>query len=253
MKISENIASATVKSGSVAVFSMGQTGFVFKLPDGTAIALDLYLSDCCERYFGFKRIMPKIMSADEYTFDYVVASHAHYDHFDPDSVPTLLSNPNTKMLAACDVKVEAERLSLRKDQITYLKVGDSFDGENFKLTAVPCDHGELAPDALGLVLEAEGKKIYVMGDTCFRADLLENDFIKNCDLLILPINGAFGNLNSEEAAKVVSILKPKLAVPCHYWNFAEHGGDPNAFATIMKEKYPEQKYFLMQMGEKMYI
>ena len=118
MKISENIASATVKSGSVAVFSMGQAGFVFKLPDGTAIALDLYLSDCCERYFGFKRIMPKIMSADEYTFDYVVASHAHYDHFDPDSVPTLLSNPNTKMLAACDVKVEAERLSLRKDQIT---------------------------------------------------------------------------------------------------------------------------------------
>lgn len=156
MKISENIASATVKNGSVAVFSMGQAGFVFKLPDGTTLALDLYLSDCCERYFGFKRIMPKIMSADEYTFDYVVASHAHYDHFDPDSVPTLLSNPCTKMLAACDVKVEAERLSLREDQITYLKVGGSFEGENFKLTAVPCDHGELAPDALGLVLEARG-------------------------------------------------------------------------------------------------
>ena len=33
MKISENIASATVKSGSVAVFSMGQAGFVFKLPE----------------------------------------------------------------------------------------------------------------------------------------------------------------------------------------------------------------------------
>ena len=48
-------------------------------------------------------------------------------------------------------------------------------------------------------------------------------------MLILPINGAFGNLNSEEAAKVVSILKPKLAVPCHYWNFAEHGGDPQRF------------------------
>ena len=127
MKISENIASATVKSGCVAVFSMGQAGFVFKLPDGTTIALDLYLSDCCERYFGFKRIMPKIMSADEFTFDYVAASHAHYDHFDPDSVPTLLSNPSTKLLAALDVKAEAERLSLRESQITYLKVGKAFD------------------------------------------------------------------------------------------------------------------------------
>ena len=37
------------------------------------------------------------------------------------------------------------------------------------------------------------------------SDKNENPYIKNCDLLILPINGAFGNLDSEEAAKVVSI------------------------------------------------
>ena len=253
MRISENIASAAVRSGSVAVFAMGQAGFAFKFPDGTTVALDLYLSDCCERYFGFKRLMPKIMSADEFTFDYVVASHAHYDHFDVDSVPTLLANSSTKMLAACDVKVEAERLSLREEQINYLKVGDKYDGGIFTVTAVPCDHGELAPDALGLVIEAEGKKIYIMGDTCFRADLLENPFLRNSDLLILPINGAFGNLNEKEAAQVVSILKPKLAIPCHYWNFAEHGGNPNEFAAAMKDICPDSKYLLMQMGEKIYI
>ncbi len=253
MKISENIASSTVKNGSIAVFAMGQAGFAFKFPDGTTLALDLYLSDCCERYFGFKRLMPKIMSADEFIFDYVVSSHAHYDHFDVDSVPTLLSNPKTKMLAAFDVKAEAERLSLRDEQITYMKVGDKYTDGAFTITAVPCDHGELAPDALGLVIEAEGKKIYIMGDTCYREDLLENPFIKNCDLLILPINGAFGNLDSEEAAKVISKLTPNLAIPCHYWNFAEHGGDPNKFAAAMKEINPDINYFLMQMGEKIYI
>lgn len=92
-----------------------------------------------------------------------------------------------------------------------------------------------------------------MGDTCFRADLLENPFLRNSDLLILPINGAFGNLNEKEAAQVVSILKPKLAIPCHYWNFAEHGGNPNEFAAAMKDICPDSKYLLMQMGEKIYI
>ena len=61
MKISENIASATVKAAAWRYFPWVRPA-LFKLPDGTAIALDLYLSDCCERYFGFKRIMPKIMS-----------------------------------------------------------------------------------------------------------------------------------------------------------------------------------------------
>ena len=88
-----------------------------------------------------------------------------------------------------------------------------------------------------------------MGDTAFRLDLLDNELFKDIDLLLLPINGAFGNLNESQAATVVSKLKPKLAVPCHYWNFAEHGGNPNLFQQAMKELAPEQKYVLMCQGE----
>ena len=67
--------------------------------------------------------------------------------------------------------------------------------------------------------------------------------------MILPINGEYGNLNEVEGARAVGVVKPKLAIPCHYWNFAEHGGNPNTFAQQMKSNCPEIKYNLMRIGE----
>lgn len=247
--IALKIASTAVKNGEVAVFFLGQAGFVLKTASGKLIATDLYLSDCCERYFGFKRLMPHIISADEIIFDYVVASHAHYDHFDPDSIPVLLGNGKTKFIGAIDTKEECERLGI-KDNLTFVAVGDKVELEDgATLTAVRCDHGKDTPHAVGLLFEIDGKKIYMMGDTSYRPEWLDDESIKGVDLLILPINGAFGNLNSAEAAKVAGTLNPKLAVPCHYWNFAEHYGSPYEFMSEMKDNCPDVPYTLMRQGE----
>jgi len=221
---------------------------LLKTAEGKLIAIDPYLSDCCQRYFGFKRLMPRILEPNDLQLDTLLISHAHYDHFDPDSVPALLSSGKTKLVAAKDVKVECERLGIHAD-ITYLACGDSFRGEGFAVTGVPCDHGELAPDALGLLIEIAGKKLYYMGDTAYRPELLEDPRLQNVDLLLLPINGAFGNLNEEQAARVIARLQPKLAVPCHYWNFAEHGGDPGLFQKQMEQLAPDSAYLLMRQGE----
>lgn len=242
------IRSFCVPRGSVGVFFLGQAGFAFKTPGGQLIALDPYLSNCCERYVGFKRLMPCILEPGEVEFDTLLISHAHYDHFDPDSVPLMMSNGHTELIGAKDVAVECERLNL-KDRVTFLSCHETVQTGEMKVTGLPCDHGELAPDALGFLLEIEGKRIYIMGDTAFRPDLWDNDTVRNVDLLILPINGAFGNLNEQEAASAVALLTPHLAIPCHYWNFAEHGGDPGKFQEAMKRTSPDQAYCLMRQGE----
>ena len=242
------IMSATVQEGTVGVFFLGQAGFVFKTPAGELIAVDPYLSDCCERYFGFKRLMAHILGADEVVFDYLIATHAHYDHFDPDSVPTLLGNGKTQFIGAKDTAAECERLGIRNN-LTFLSVGDEIALNRVKLTAVRCDHGADTPFAIGLLLEIEGKKIYIMGDTAYRPDWLDDGRLHGVDLLILPINGAFGNLNAAEAVSVIEIVKPKLAVPCHYWNFAQHYGDPYRFITEMEARCPKTPYLLMRQGE----
>ncbi len=85
------IHSYQVPEKRLGVFFMGQAGVILKAPDNTLLAVDLYLSDCCERYFGFKRLMPKLVGVDDLRLDYVCATHAHFDHFDPDSIPQLLA------------------------------------------------------------------------------------------------------------------------------------------------------------------
>ena len=243
------IKNTKIEEGSLGVFFLGQAGFVFKTAEGKTVAIDPYLSDCCNRFFGFKRLMASILNADEVKFDYVISTHAHYDHFDPDSIPTLLEGGKTKFIGACDTKAEIEKLGLTGD-FTYLKVYDEATlGGSDKLVAVPCDHGADTPDAIGLILTVSGKKIYVMGDTAYRPDLFSAPEISDIDLLILPINGAFGNLDELEAAKTVAMISPKLAVPSHFWNFAEHFGSPHRFMENMKSLAPDKAYTLMRQGE----
>lgn len=244
----QKVSSLRVPQGGVGVCFLGQAGFVFKTPDDHLIAIDPYLSNCCERYFGFKRLMPYILGAKDLVFDQIVVSHAHYDHFDPDSVPVMMSNGHTELIGALDTKVECERLGINQN-VTYLACHETVERGDVKITAMPCDHGPDTPYALGLLIEISGKRIYIMGDTAYRPDYLENPMLKNIDLLILPINGAFGNLNEEQAAQVIETLKPALSIPCHYWNFAEHGGDPGLFQRKMKEMAPESAYNLLRQGE----
>ena len=136
----QKLSSLQVPKGTVGVAFLGQAGFVFKTPENKLVAIDPYLSDCCERYFGFKRLMPYVLDAQDLIFDQLIISHAHYDHFDPDSVPILMSNGQTELIGAKDTKAECERLGI-KDRVTYLSCNETALREGVKVTGVPCDHG----------------------------------------------------------------------------------------------------------------
>ena len=246
------VLNTNVPQGGIGVFFLGQAGFILKTPKGELIAVDPYLSDCCNRYFGFKRLMPYVLSPEEIVFDYIVASHAHYDHFDPDSMSTLMSNGKTQFIGALDTKEECEKLNI-KERTSFIAVGDKISLGSVSLTAVRCDHGKDTPHAIGLLFEAEGKKIYMMGDTAYRPEWLADPQIQGVDLLVLPINGAFGNLNEKQAAQVIGALEPKLAVPCHFWNFAQHFGSPALFMEEMQKNYPQAAYILLSQGEEIFV
>lgn len=227
----------------------GQAGFILETISGYRIGIDLYLSDCCYRYFGFKRLMPYIYKPTDLNLDLLIATHAHYDHFDPDSIPAIMQNGKTNLLCAQDCKEEAEKLNLDQSRITYMATGEIYNENGIKITAMPCDHGKDTPFAIGLLIEIDGKRIYIAGDTCFREDNFSNPLLAEIDVMIMPINGAFGNLNENEGAKAAGIIKPKLCIPCHFWNFAEHFGNPHLFMQEMDENYPNIKYCLMRLGE----
>ncbi len=241
------IQKLSVPQGQLGVIFMGQAGYILKAPTGEIMGIDLYLSNCCERYFGFKRLMPQLLLPGELEFDYVVASHSHYDHFDVDSIPMLLGNGKTHLYMASDCIPECQRLGIGEEKYTAMQVGDCIQAGPFQIRPVPCDHGELAPDALGLYITCGEKTVYFAGDTCFREDIALKMQKLPISLAVAPINGAFGNMNGAEAARFFSIVNPACCTPCHYWNFAQHLGDPNAFIEAMKQT--DIPYLLMRQGE----
>ncbi len=252
MELAERILTLSVQSGHVGVFFLGQAGFVLKSSQGTLLAIDPYLSNCCERYFGFKRLMPQLLLPGEVEFDFIVTSHAHFDHFDVDSIPLLLANRKTELITAADGIEQCERLDIPSQRYTVLRAGDSVCAQDFTVHATDCDHGELAPDAVGLYIECDGKKLYFAGDTCYRKDIAWQMSRLSVDFAAAPINGAFGNMNAEEAAEFFKIVRPKLCVPCHYWNFAQHLGDPDAFIRAMQAP-DAPDHCLMRPGEALII
>ena len=67
--------------------------------------------------------------------------------------------------------------------------------------------------------------------------------------MFVPINGAFGNLNEAEAVEYVKIIKPEIAVPCHYGNFAEHGGSVEKYNELFANAKLRCKNLNMKTGE----
>ena len=239
--------------GKTHIFSVGQAGYIIKSSNGALLGIDMYLSECVEPlegHVGFKRLLPKIFEAGDIKFNVIIATHPHYDHFDADAIPELMKNPDTILFASVDCEKEVIRLGIENKNINYVKPGDSCNAGDFTLEFVNCDHGSGAPDAVGVVIRVDGKTIYEAGDTRLRLDRIDEYTSKGpIDVLIAPINGAYGNLNEEECAILSEMLKPALTIPCHYGMFASHGGNPGLFHKIMSEKYPENKYLLMAMGE----
>ncbi len=242
----------TAKTGRTHIFSTGQAGFIIKSSSGQIVGVDLYLSDCVERlegHAGFKRLLPKIFSPSEIEFDAVICTHAHFDHFDFDSVPKFLANGRTQLFCSEGCKTLTEKLMLNyhEEQIHYVKPGDVATVEDFQIKFVNCDHGAAAPDAVGVVLNVDGKIIYEAGDTRLRTDRA-NEIPDNPDVLIAPINGAFGNMNESECVTLSELLRPKITIPCHYGMFASHHGDVGKFFDLMTEK--NLPFLIMRQGER---
>ena len=83
-----------------------------------------------------------------------------------------------------------------------------------------------------------------------RPDLLKPLLDRKIDLLAPCINGGFGNMGHIDAARLVQATKPRYAVPCHFWTFAEQGaGDPWGFIQACRFLCPDVSALLLKPGE----
>lgn len=240
--------------GKNHIFYVGQAGFIIKTKTGKLIGIDLYLSDCVEciesDHIGYRRLLPKILDANELLFDVIVCTHFHRDHYDIDSIPLLMNNQTTKLFCPTDCKSDVNKEWISQRRVNFVKPGENYSLEEFELSFVNCDHGKGAPEAVGVIVDIDNIRIFEAGDTCLRLDRInEYNHRGSIDVLIAPINGMYGNMNSRECAMLTAALNPRIIIPCHYGMFAAHMGSVGEFHKIMDEEYPNQKYKILGQGE----
>ena len=239
--------------GRTHLFWVGQAGYIVKSAAGKLLGIDLYLSECVEPvegHVGYHRLMPQILGYDDLQFDVMIATHYHRDHFDIDAMPALMSNGHTRLLCAYDCVDDVKRLGIDETRVTYVKPGDTYEIDRLKLSFIHSDHGAGAPLEVGAIVTVDNKHILEVGDTCLRLDWKE-EYLKEgpLDVLIAPINGAYGNLNEQENVDLTAALNPKLTVPCHFGMFASHGGHPGLWKELLEKQLPQQQYKIFTMGE----
>jgi len=248
-KIDAGMQRVEVNANALAFMWLGQAGFVYKTSQSEVIYIDPYLTDYVERRVGFKRIMAAPFPVQDARADYVVCTHAHGDHMDLDAIPELMRNPQTKFVGPRDCHTKYAALDLPADRYDLLQEDKTLSYGGFKLTGVYADHGDLAPDALGVILSVGDIRIWHVGDSAYKPDKWRAVFDMGIDIIVPPINGAYGNLDAVQNARLAAAARAPVVIPCHFWMFAEHNGDPGQFVKACEQHAPDVTPLLLTQGE----
>lgn len=167
----------------------------------------------------------------------MVFTHNHLDHYDPETVAHFITK-DTRMLVLSPVSVSEEvRLIGGLNNYVQFDRHTSWTEQGVRFTAVKAAHRDLA--AIGVIIEAEGRKYYVTGDTLYNEDIFA-DIPDDIYAVFLPINGVGHNMNIVDAARFAERIGAQKVVPMHFGMFDEMS--PEGFACenrVIPEIYQE--------------
>ena len=110
--------------------------------------------------------------------------------------------------------------------------------------------GSYGGNPAGLLITAEGKKIYLACDTALFLDMkLYGE--EEIDLFVPPIGDNF-TMGPDDALRAVQFVTPKIVVPCHYNTWPPIVQDGEAWAKRV-EAETEAKAYALKPGESLEI
>ena len=153
----------------------------------------------------------------KYDADYIFITHSHYDHFSKEDILNI-KNDNTVIIGPYDIYDKCLEMGFSKDKVIKVKPCEEYDYGVIRFKTVYAYNLNKTfhlkeSNWVGYVLEFEGKKYYIAGDTDVIMDNLS--VLKNIDVAFIPIGGVY-TMDALEAASYVNKIKPKEAIPIHY-------------------------------------
>lgn len=252
--LAHTIRDLSVQPGKLAISWLGGAGFAFKMADGKIVYVDPYLSDALDHFYSWKRLpsSPSPFAPKEVVADLVLTTHAHEDHLDPHAIPDIAA-ASQAILAGPTLCVEAMReWKIPEERIVELNRGESQTIAGIPVSAVFAHHespaGAAQPDAVGFVMDLDGTIVYHSGDTLYHAELRAIKAYKP-DIMLVCINGQYGNMTPEEAARLTEEVKPSVVIPMHWGLVAENTADPADFVGALAEEGSKARPVVIGPGD----
>lgn len=144
--------------------------------------------------------------------DVLLLTHDHLDHTDPETLQHFLGDDTQVLvLASYNAWQRARQFGGLNNNYVMFNAGTLWSCGPVQLQAVYAEHSDLS--AIGIVLQAEGKKWYITGDTLYNEKVFAS-LPPDIDYVFLPVNGRGNNMNMADAARFCARLDA-VAVPLH--------------------------------------
>lgn len=165
--------------------------------------------------------------------DYVLITHAHYDHLSPEDYARVAGE---KAVVVAPASMEREVAGLGAAATQLMSAGEKVELPGLCVEAVPAYNVE--PERLGMhprengwlgyvvTIDGEPTRYFVSGDTDQNPD---NETV-SCDVALVPIGGTY-TCDPRQAAAFVNALRPRVVVPTHYGSIVGTYADFGAFAA----------------------
>ena len=173
--------------------------------------------------------------------DMIFITHDHYDHYSEEDIDKVRKN-NTIFIVPENLLNKLIKKGINDENIITLDPGDAENIDGIKVEAIhsynidkPFHPKE--NNWLGYVIEIDGVRYYIAGDT----DITEENKKIKCDVAFVPVGGTY-TMNFSEAAQLINIIKPKIAVPIHYGSVVGTKQDATDFIKLL---YPTTKGIIL--------
>lgn len=235
-----SIRDLPVAADAIAIWFLGQNGFILKNSAGTLFGIDLYLTNSCAEIFAHEpfrldRQLPVFIEPEDLDIDVFITTHSHVDHADPQTIRRIDKSRVREFIGPWDSIPVYKANGVPAALTSLIHPGQRIewpDGTKIGATfALPTDDTDL--NHTGVLIEfANGIRFLNSGDTAY-APRLHALLPTDVDICTICINGGFHNLSAVDAAEIVKEIRPRIAIPCHYDMMVNNVSDPDMFRAAL--------------------
>ena len=164
--------------------------------------------------------------------DIIFITHDHYDHYSEEDIDKVIKL-DTIIVIPEGMQVKLLKKGIKNSNIITVEPERTYVVEGLKFETIPAYNVNKAfhPKEngwVGYILEIEGIRYYVAGDT----DITEENKRVKCDIAFIPVGGTY-TMDFKEAAELINEIKPKVTVPIHYGSIVGTSEDAINFQKLL--------------------